>query len=353
MISNKEIKRIDDFIRKRRDEGKETTLRLLKESGDLDIIKENGSWLWDAQQYCCIPVDMRNGYEPYLDCEIVCFDEWGDYLYIHVKPICYILDIFYSYILLKRYKIFRISYEKFNYYLEEPKMMNNTEKRELVTLGEYFDAGVTRKFPNGFCIYDINLKNYEEETLNLTSKVEDLYDCEVVSIDSDPNNHSKMAIYISTDEFRKKNNLSDDDIRNMVIQCDNYCIDSNHDPSFTISFGNDNNLVIDAASLLRDMGAMSSKTKLFITLNTPIKHYANFYSFLFSKLSYDDDKNEKILNDDKIINSVAELVGTLVVDKIYKISKYQYHIYVDYDENKEKINKTLISLSAYMNKNYR
>ena len=231
-------------------------------------------------------------------------------------------------------------------------MMNNTEKRELVTLGEYFDAGVTRKFPNGFCIYDIDLKNYEEETLNLTFKVNDLYDCEVVLIDSDPDNISKMAIYISTVEFRKKNNLSDDDIRKMVIEYDNYCIDSNHDPVSTISFGDDN-LVIDVMSRLNDIGAMSSRTKLFITLNTPIKHYANFYSFLFSKLSYANDKEEKIFNDDKITNSVAELVGTLVVDKVFKITKYQYHIYVDYDENKEKINKTLLSLSAYINKNYR
>lgn len=352
MITNKEIKRIDDLIRKRHEEGKETTLRFLQESGDLDIIKENGSWLWDAQQYCCIPVDMHNGYESYLDCEIVCFDEWGDYLYIHVKPICFTLNSFYSYISLKRYKIFKISYEKFNYYLEEPKMMNNTEKRELVTLGEYLDAGVTRKFPNGFCIYDIDLKNYEEEMLNLTSIVKDLHDCEVILIDSDPNDPLKMAIFISTDEFRKKNNLSDDDIRNMVIECDNYCIDSNHNSVSTISFGSDN-FVIDVMSRLNDIGAMPSKIKLFITLNTPVKHYANFYLFLFSKLNYDNNKEEKIFNDDKINNYVVELANTLVVDKIYKISKRQYHIYVDYNENKEKINKTLISLSAYINKNYR
>lgn len=226
-------------------------------------------------------------------------------------------------------------------------MMNNTEKRELVTLREYFDAGVLRKFPNGFCIYDIDLKDYEEETLNLTSKVNDLYDCEVMLINSDPVDISKMAIYISTDKFRKKNNLSDDDIRNMVIECDNYYIDSNHNP--IISFGDDN-FVMDVVSRLNDMGAMNN---LFITLNTPVKHHANLYSFLISKLNYDDDKEEKVFSDYKIVNSVSELVGTLVVDKVFKISKYQYHIYVDYDENKEKINKTLLYLSAYINKNYR
>lgn len=231
-------------------------------------------------------------------------------------------------------------------------MMSNTEKRELVTLREYFDAGVTRKFPNGFCIYDMDLKNYEEEKLNLTAKVDDLFDCEVISIDYDPDD-SKMAIYISTVEFRKKNNLSDDDIRNMVIDCENYSIDFNHAPSSIISFGDDNYLIVDIMSRIRDMGAISSKTKLFIILNTPVKHYANFYSFLFSKLNYDDDKEEKIFSDDKIINYVTELISILVVNKVFKITKYEYHICVDYDKNKEKINKTLLSLSAYINTNYR
>lgn len=231
--------------------------------------------------------------------------------------------------------------------------MNNTEKK-LVTLKDYFDAGVIEKFSD-FCIYDKRvLKDCVGNPINLALTIDKFYDCEVSLITSDPFGVPKrVAIFISTDEFCKKNNLSDDDIRKMVIECNNYCICSNHDPSFTISFDNDNNLVIDVISTLRDMGAMSSKTKLFITLNTPVKHYENFYSFLFSKLNYDDDKKEKILNDDKIINSVAKLVGILVVNKIYKISKYQYHINVDYDKNKEKINKTLISLSAYINKNYR
>lgn len=228
-------------------------------------------------------------------------------------------------------------------------MMNNTEKRELVTLREYFDAGVIQKFSNGFCLYDMDLKNYEEEKLNLTANIDDLYDCEVISIDYDLD-CSKIAIYISTAEFRKKNNLSDDDIRNMVIDCENYLI--NLVPASIISFGDDN-LLMDIMSRIRDMGAISSKTKLFIMLNTPVKHYANFYSFLFSKLDYDDNKEEKIFSDSKIINSVTELIGILVVDKVFKISNYQYYIYVDYDENKEKINRTLLSLSAYMNKNYR
>ena len=232
-------------------------------------------------------------------------------------------------------------------------MMNNTEKRELVTLKDYLDAGVIEKFSD-FCIYDKRvLKDFVGNPINLAPMIDKFYDCEVSLITSDPLGVPKrVAIYISTDEFCKKNNLSDDDdIRNMVINCDNYLI--NLVPDSVISFGNDN-LLIDIISRIRDMRDMSYKAKLFITLkNTPVKHYENFYSFLFSKLNYDDDKKEKILNDDKIFNSVAELVGILVVDKIYKMSKYKYHIIADYDKNKEKINKTLVSLSAYINKNYR
>lgn len=93
MITNKEIKRIDDLIKKRHEDGKETTLRFLQESGDLDIIKNFNNKKYIVRilkitKYDFLPLDFNNGFEPYLDYEIMCFDEWYGF------PIEPILDVY-------------------------------------------------------------------------------------------------------------------------------------------------------------------------------------------------------------------------------------------------------------------
>ena len=93
--------------------------------------------------------------------------------------------------------------------------MNNTEKK-LVTLKDYFDAGVIEKFSD-FCIYDDEcLKDWVGYPINLSSTIDKFMDCEVSSITSDPLGvPRRIAIYISTNKIREKDNLSDDDIKQL------------------------------------------------------------------------------------------------------------------------------------------
>lgn len=95
MYVNEKMKEIAELFRKRKKEGKETTLRFFKDSGYLDTIKETGVSLLDAHNremgyaegFCLhLSLDLSNGYEPYLDCKILCFDEWGS-IYIFTESL--------------------------------------------------------------------------------------------------------------------------------------------------------------------------------------------------------------------------------------------------------------------------
>lgn len=96
MYVNEKMKEIAELFEKRKKEGKETTLRFFKDSGYLDTIKDSGVSLLDpynremgyAEGFClCLSLDLSNGYEPYLDCKILCFDEWESGIFISTESL--------------------------------------------------------------------------------------------------------------------------------------------------------------------------------------------------------------------------------------------------------------------------
>lgn len=96
MHVNEKMKEIAELFEKRQKEGKETTLRFFKDSGYLDAIKETGVSLLDpynremgyVEGFClCLSLDLSNGYEPYLDCKILCFDEWESGIFISTESL--------------------------------------------------------------------------------------------------------------------------------------------------------------------------------------------------------------------------------------------------------------------------
>lgn len=96
MYVNEKMKEIAELFEKRQKEGKETTLRFFKDSGYLDAIKETGVSLLDpynremgyAEGFClCLSLDLSNGYEPYLDCKILCFDKWESGIFISTESL--------------------------------------------------------------------------------------------------------------------------------------------------------------------------------------------------------------------------------------------------------------------------
>lgn len=96
MHVNEKMKEIVELFEKRQKEGKETTLRFFKDSGYLDAIKETGVSLLDpynremgyGEGFClCLSLDLSNGYEPYLDCKILCFDEWESGIFISTESL--------------------------------------------------------------------------------------------------------------------------------------------------------------------------------------------------------------------------------------------------------------------------
>lgn len=83
-------------MKKERKKAKKTTLRFFKDSGYLDAIEETGVDLIDphnremgyAENFClCLSLDLSNGYEPYLDCEILCIDDWGTSIFIFTESL--------------------------------------------------------------------------------------------------------------------------------------------------------------------------------------------------------------------------------------------------------------------------
>jgi hypothetical protein len=96
MHVNEKMKEIAELFEKRKKEGKKTTLRFFKDSGYLDAIEETGVDLIDphnremgyAENFClCLSLDLSNGYEPYLDCEILCIDDWGTSIFIFTESL--------------------------------------------------------------------------------------------------------------------------------------------------------------------------------------------------------------------------------------------------------------------------
>lgn len=96
MYVNEKMKEIAELFEKRKKEGKKTTLRFFKDSGYLDAIEETGVDLIDphnremgyAENFClCLSLDLYNGYEPYLDCEILCIDDWGTSIFIFTESL--------------------------------------------------------------------------------------------------------------------------------------------------------------------------------------------------------------------------------------------------------------------------
>jgi len=91
MYINEKMKEIVELFKEREKEGKETTLRFFKDSGYLDAIEETGVCLLDPHNRemgytegfgLCLSLDLSNGYEPYLDCKILFFDDWGSGIFI-------------------------------------------------------------------------------------------------------------------------------------------------------------------------------------------------------------------------------------------------------------------------------
>lgn len=115
----------------------------------------------------------------------------------------------------------------------------NNDKKKLVTLKDYIDSGVIEKMTNGFSLYDTELKNYEGESLDLTSNFDKFHDCEVISIIVSPNpiGFAELIINISTVNFRVTNNLNEDDFRNMVVSNGDYYTRT-MDNSISLSFNN-------------------------------------------------------------------------------------------------------------------
>lgn len=231
--------------------------------------------------------------------------------------------------------------------MEETKMNN---KKKLVTLQDYIDSGVIEKMIIGFSLYDADLKNYEGESLDLTSNFDKFHDCEVMSIIVSPNpiGFAELIINISTVNFRVTNNLNEDDFRNMVVSNGDYYTKT-MDNSISLSFNN-NETARGMIKYLLDGGVKSKNINLILFVDNPIPHYVNLYSYLFNSLHCTDIK---IYSDEVIIDETTELVKILEVDKVYRTPEDYYLICVDLNKNKDAFNKALLYLSAYVNKTYK
>lgn len=209
--------------------------------------------------------------------------------------------------------------------------MNNTEKK-LVTLKDYFDAGVIEKFSD-FCIYDDEcLKDWVGYPINLSSTIDKFMDCEVSSITSDPLGvPRRIAIYISTNKIREKDNLSDDDIKSIT----NKNI-TTHDNNFI------NVKVI--MKKLKELNIHYSKIKLYLSLND--SNCIDIYQYLSDKFDYNHNRKELYLNSN-VIDYVSSFISDLVVSDNIKFLENNYIIYIDYKQNKEKIDEALDYLSEY------
>lgn len=226
----------------------------------------------------------------------------------------------------------------------------NNDKKKLVTLQDYIDSGVIEKMVIGFSLYDADLKNYEGESLDLTSNFDKFHDCEVMSIIVSPNpiGFAELIINISTVNFRVTNNLNEDDFRNMVVSNGDYYTKT-MDNSISLSFNN-NETVRGMIKYLLDGGVKSKNINLILFVDNPIPHYVNLYSYLFNSLHCTDIK---IYSDEVVIDEINELVKILEVDKVYRTPEDYYLICVDLAKNKDAFNKALLYLSAYVNKTYK
>lgn len=226
--------------------------------------------------------------------------------------------------------------------------MNNNKK--MVTLKDYIDSGVIEKMTNGFSLYDADLKNYEGEQLDLTSSFDKLHDCEIMSIIIGPNpiGFMELIVNISTTNFRTMNNLDKDDFRNMMI-CNGDCYTKIMSNSISLSF-NDNMTVGGIINYLVNDGVNSATIKLILSIDKPVPHYANLYSYLFNSLHC---SNSKIYCDEVLIKETARNFDVLVVDKVYRTPENHYLICLDLNKNKDVFNKTLLYLSEYVNKTYK
>lgn len=231
--------------------------------------------------------------------------------------------------------------------MEETKMNN---KKKLVTLQDYIDSGVIEKMIIGFSLYDADLKNYEDESLDLTSNFDKFHDCEVISIIVSPNpiGFAELIINISTVNFRVTNNLNEDDFRNMVVSNGDYYTRT-MDNSISLSFNN-NETARGMIKYLLDGGVKSKNINLTLFVDNPIPHYVNLYSYLFNSLHCTDTK---IYSDEVVIDETTKLVNILGVDKLYRTPENDYLICVDLNKNKDAFNKALLYLSAYVNKTYK
>lgn len=226
----------------------------------------------------------------------------------------------------------------------------NNDKKKLVTLKDYIDSGVIEKMVIGFSLYDADLKNYEGESLDLTSNFDKFHDCEVMSIIVSPNpiGFSELIINISTVNFRVTNNLNEDDFRNMVVSNGDYYTRT-MDNSISLSFNN-NETARGMIKCLLDIGVKSKNIKLILFVDNLIPHYVNLYSYLFNSLHCTDIK---IYSDEVVFDETTELVKILEVDKVYRTPEDYYFICVDLNKNKDAFNKALLYLSAYVNKTYK
>lgn len=226
----------------------------------------------------------------------------------------------------------------------------NNDKKKLVTLKDYIDGGVIEKMVIGFSLYDADLKNYEGESLDLTSNFDKFHDCEVMSIIVSPNpiGFAELIINISTVNFRVTNNLNEDDFRNMVVSNGDYYTKT-MDNSISLSFNN-NETVRGMIKYLLDGGVKSKNINLILFVDNPIPHYVNLYSYLFNSLHCTDIK---IYSDEVVIDEINELVKILEIDKVYRTPEDYYLICVDLNKNKDTFNKALLYLSAYVNKTYK
>lgn len=226
----------------------------------------------------------------------------------------------------------------------------NNDKKKLVTLKDYIDGGVIEKMVIGFSLYDADLKNYEGESLDLTSNFDKFHDCEVMSIIVSPNpiGFAELIINISTVNFRITNNLNEDDFRNMVVSNGDYYTKT-MDNSISLSFNN-NETVRGMIKYLLDGGVKSKNINLILFVDNPIPHYVNLYSYLFNSLHCTDIK---IYSDEVVIDEINELVKILEIDKVYRTPEDYYLICVDLNKNKDAFNKALLYLSAYVNKTYK
>lgn len=226
----------------------------------------------------------------------------------------------------------------------------NNDKKKLVTLKDYIDGGVIEKMVIGFSLYDADLKNYEGESLDLTSNFDKFHDCEVMSIIVSPNpiGFAELIINISTVNFRVTNNLNEDDFRNMVVSNGDYYTKT-MDNSISLSFNN-NETVRGMIKYLLDGGVKSKNINLILFVDNPIPHYVNLYSYLFNSLHCTDIK---IYSDEVVIDEINELVKILEIDKVYRTPEDYYLICVDLNKNKDAFNKALLYLSAYVNKTYK